>query len=526
MTSNNDLIRVAYDYPRTKTETIKEEIHGVVIKDDYRWLENTNNKEVRNWIKEQNNHAESILKRIPGRSVIYDRLVQLHDYEEVFLPKERVNGWFYRRRQTDEQQPVLYFRPKIGGVNQEKKLVDVNEIDPSGLTSLDWFFPSEDGKLLAYGISKDGSEWSVLHILDIETGKHLRETIERTRYSTVIWKKDKTGFYYTRFPSLGEVPDGEEFYHIHLRYHELGTDPANDPVIFENSEKPFEIPGPIFSPDESFILVSSSSFQANDIFKIDLNQNQGPPSITPIVTGGKWQIITHIGENYIYFLSNKDSSKYAVYRAPIDEPLPENWECIIEPGESVIEQFTLAGRKIVIVRLHDVAHEMLIYDLEGNLERQVAIPENSTILDKASGRLSGRIDSNTIYYTHQTFFDPVSIHSCNVETGETCIFYNTEIKLDTDHFKVVKKWYPSKDETMIHMFILQRDGTLLDGKNPVILYGYGGFNVNLTPIFSPIMIKWLELGGIFAIANLRGGGEFGEDWHDAGKLEKKQNVFD
>ncbi|MHA2296663.1 MAG: prolyl oligopeptidase family serine peptidase [Candidatus Hodarchaeales archaeon] len=522
MTSFKELDKQATRYPRTRVKKVKETIHGTKIVDNYRWLEDVDKTEVKQWLKRQNNHADNILKRIPGRTNIKKRLKELYDFEDLSIPEKRPNGWFYTRRNPTDQQAVLYFCSRYKS-KEEKELVDVNKIDHTGLTSLDWFYPSHDGRLIAYGLSKDGSEWSVLHIFNLDTNENLETTIERTRFSKVIWKRDNSGFYYTRFPKPGEVPNGEEFYHAHVRYHELGTNPDNDLITFENTEKPFEMPEPFLSPDETFLIVSSSNFQANDIYLVDLTTESS--QVKPIITGGKWKIITRIGKKHVYFLSNRESPNFGLYRAPIDNLMLENWISIIKPGEEILEQFEIVKENIAVMSLFNLRYNLSIYDLDGNFEREISIPENSTVYI-SNGNLTGNNISNKLYFSCQSFFKPTSIHECNVMTGKTEIFYETSIVVERNNFKVEKIWYPSKDGTKVHMFVIRSKNITIEGNNPTVLYGYGGFNISVTPSFSPTFIQWLELGGILAIINLRGGGEFGDNWHKAGVLGKKQNVFD
>lgn len=509
-----------FTYPSTKREFVREFIHGVEIIDPYRWLENLNDPNVREWIKEQNALTRKILDNLPSRKTIEKRLIEIFPRGVMNAPLEKKLGWFYLRREKGENQVKLCFNPKNHS-KQEIVLVNPNELDPEGLTTIDWFFPNDDGTLVAYGLSHGGDEWSTLHVLDVRTGRKLAEAIPRTRFCTVRWKKDNSGFYYTKYPEIGEVPSGEEFYHKHVRFHELESPHEDDPIIFKNERHPRDFPIPYLSPDESYMLVLSSRFVAADLYYIDLTTN--PPTATPIVEDNTWMIKSiKITGDHVYLLAAKDSPNYMLYRTTKDQLDPNKWEIVISPPENgILVDFKIIKEKIAVVLQQEVSHHVIIHEMNGDRIYEVPLPSLGTITE-----LKGHHDSTKISFIYHSFFHPIQSFVYDVTTKQLEEFDNPSIQVDASRFEITRTWYKSKDGTKVHMYIYHRKDLKKNGQNPTILYGYGGFGISLLPSFSPHFYFWVEQGGIVAIANLRGGNEFGEAWHDAGRLDKKQNVFD
>ncbi|MHA2304338.1 MAG: prolyl oligopeptidase family serine peptidase [Candidatus Hodarchaeales archaeon] len=512
----------AIQYPETPIRPVEEYLHGTKIVDGYRWLENVKESDVKEWLNQQNAHTRKILDQLPNREKLAIRLEELIRIEDVLLPKETERGIFFRKRAPEDQQPILYFRSKKDPAS-DIEIINVNKLDPTGLTSIDYWQPSPDGKFLAYGISKDGSEWATLHIMKFEedgTQKILDEKIERTRFSFVKWDKDASGFYYMRFPDVGEVPAGEEHFHSHVRYHKLGSNPKNDQIIYKNPEKPYEYPYITISEDRSYMIVMSYRFTAVDLYYVDLTDLSTNPK--PLLTDSKWKIGVRIKKEFIYFMSNHENPKFSIYKTIKDKLSIEEWKCIISPtNDDILEFFKFVGNKIAVVWQRNVTHVMTVHNLNGELEYEVDIPKNGTIVWDGDD-----VDFNNLYVNYQSWTDPAQILNHNISSKGTKMFYEKELPIDPELVVVKHVWYPSKDGTKVHMFILHGKNTKLDNSNPTLLYGYGGFGISLTPSFSLNFYSWIESGGIAVIANIRGGGENGDEWHHAGRLDKKQNVFD
>ncbi len=515
---------MTFKYPSTKVKLVEEEIYGVEIKDSYRWLEESENPEVIEWIQAQNHFTRDILNQIKERKSIQKLVEERIRFDQVIITREHENGWFFLKKHHDKQQLVLYFRSRENP-SMDKVLIDTNELDSSGFTSLNWWYASHDGTLLAYGLSKEGSDWSIGHIMNVESGKHFEETIERVRYTTLCWKKDNSGFYYTRHPKVGEVPDGEESFHSHVRYHALGTNPENDPIIFENPKRLYEYPEPFLSKDGAYMIIMSYRFISTDLYFVDLISD--PPKTRPILTDSNWIITPHTSEENIYFLSNHESPKYGFYKTTSKKLEIEHWESVISPGEDILQDIKLVSHKIVALWLHEATSLLTVHNLDGVKQKDIPIPKDGTAVHiVTNGQLSGEPEFDNLYFDYQSFTQPPIMYEYNIPKEKLTIFHEARPKLENMELTVSKVWYSSKDGTKVHMFIIYPKNLELNGKNPTILYGYGGFNISITPFFSPDNQIWFENGGILAYPNIRGGGEFGEEWHKAGILNKKQNVFD
>ncbi|MHA2089017.1 MAG: prolyl oligopeptidase family serine peptidase, partial [Promethearchaeota archaeon] len=308
-------------------------------------------------------------------------------------------------------------------------------------------------------------------------------------------------------------------------YHVLGTNPENDPIIFENPERLYEYPLPYLSKDETFMIIMSYRFIATDLYFIDLSSN--PPITRSIIIDSNWMIEPQMGEECIYFLSNHESPKYGVYKTTSENLDINQWECVISPGEDILQNMKLASNKIIALWLHEATSILTVHNLDGIKQKEIPVPKNGTVIYEISGGvLSGEPEFDNLYFDYQSFTQPPILYEYNIPNDKLTIFNEAHPKRGNIELIVSKVWYPSKDGTKVHMFIIHPKHIELNGNNPTILYGYGGFNISITPFFSPTNQIWFEKGGILAYPNIRGGGEFGEEWHKAGILGKKQNVFD
>ncbi len=513
------LIRNLLKYPETRMEPVVETIHGIKITDNYRWLEKIDSREVQSWIKAQNDLSRSILDQIPIQSKIYKRVNELIRIEETFLPKETEKGWFYNKKHPDAQQPIIYFRSKDTGI--EKVFLDVNKMDPTGLSSIDIWEPSPNGDYFAYGVSEKGSEWNTIYIMRVSDKILLEDQIQRIKpFSPLVWNSTNSGLYYMRFPNPKDVPAGEENFHSHIRYHQIGTAADEDPTIYRNPEKIHEYPFFSVSPDESFMIITSYRFTESDLYCVDLKTLE----VNPILVDSEWLFEVVVGKEYIYIKSNHKNPHFSLFRTKLDKLDIANWQEIIVPRDNdTLETFLLVKEKPVVKWLRHVSNLIEVYNPEGDLLWVIDLPNQGTI----STILNAYITFERLSLHYTSWVEPPFIINFNVETGQKEKFTEKKVpNLDLDSFKVKHEWYISKDGTKVHMFIIHKKDLNFNGNNPTILYGYGGFGVSLTPSFSVTFLSWIELGGVVAIANLRGGGEFGDDWHKAGRLGNKQNVFD
>lgn len=504
--------------PKAKIEPVEDTLHGHKIVDPYRYLENASSPETQDYVTQQLAYTRGILDPLPGREKMKERLSQLLTIGTIGAPQIAGRYYIYTRRNGAQNQPVLYVRESLTGT--DRPLVDVNQLAADGTVALDWWFPSEDGKYVAYGTSASGSEESTLHIVEVSTGKTLSDTIDRTRFASVAWKNDNSGLYYTKHPKKGEVPEGEEVYHSKVFYHALGADPAQDKLVFGEGRKAQDIPTVAISEDSRWLLFTVfEGWSKSEMYLQDLKA--GTPAIE-ITTGKEFLYNADIYEGKLYITTNEDAPRYRVLTVDASNPKRENWKEIVPQSDAVLQFAAVFGGMLYAQYEHNASSELKLFDLDGTKLADVALPTIGTIF--ASG---GRWNRDEAFFGFQSFTVPPSIYRLDLKERTTTLWSKVDApSIDPSAYEVKQEWYQSKDGTRVPMFIVHKKGLVKTGKNPTLLTGYGGFNVSETPVFNRSAYLWMEHGGVYALANLRGGAEFGEDWHRAGMLEKKQNVFD
>jgi prolyl oligopeptidase len=504
--------------PATRTEDVVDELYGTKVPDPYRWLENSDSDEVRSWVGAQNAHTRALLEARPGRQAVRERLTSLLSIGTIGAPAVRHGRYFYTRRGTGQNQPVLYVRSGVKG--EDRALVDPNTLSADGTATIDWWYPSEDGALVAYGVSTSGDEKSTLRVIEVETGKHRPDTIPHTRYASLGWLPDGSGFYYTRYPTPGTVPAGQENYNSHVFFHRLGTDPVDDPKVFGEGRKPEEIIQMTISPDGRYLIITvNEGWARNDLYVRDLKA-EGTPTIT-IAEGIDALFSGEVVGGTLYMLTNWQAPRYRLMAVDLTRPQKENWRPLIPESAAVLNQFACSGGKIAALYLKDASSRLAIHGGDGRKLRDVPLPALGTI-----NAVSGRHDSREVFFDFSSYTMPPAIYRHDLDSGATAPWEKVKADVDLSNLEVKQVFYPSKDGTRVSMFLVHRKGLRRDGSHPTLLYGYGGFNINQTPEFSRGIVLWLERGGVYAEANLRGGGEYGEEWHRAGMLNHKQNVFD
>lgn len=505
-------------YPPTKTEPVSDVLHGQTVSDPYRWLEDGDSPAVKEWSAKQIAFTRGVLDHLPGREQIAKRLDQLLQIGSIGVPHPHRGKYFYTRREGKQNQPVLYVREGLDG--KDRVLLDVNALDAAGTTALDWYFPSDDGSLLAYGLSVGGSEMSTLRVRDVMTGKDLPVMIDRCRACSLAWLPDSKSFYYTRYPAKGTVADGEETYHRHVFYHRLGDDPANDKKVFGAGRAKEDWPNIALSPDGKWLAVTEQQGWAKtEVYVADVSG--GAPTFQPLVEGVPAIFNVDLTNDALFIRTNDQAPKYKIYRTTYGQLGRTHWKEIIPEGQDVIENAHIVGDTLATVMLHKATSQVRLHDLHGKMKSEVALPT----LGSVAG-LSGEHDGKELFFGFHSFTLPVRIIRVDLATNGTAVWNKVTADIDFDAYEVKQVEYPSKDGTMVTMFLASKKGMKRDGKNPTLLYGYGGFNISLTPSFAASRFLFLERGGVLAIANLRGGGEYGEEWHQKGMLGNKQNVFD
>jgi prolyl oligopeptidase len=521
--------------PKAKVAPVTDTVQGHSIVDPYRYLEDPANPDTKLFVEQELAYTRSVLDPLPGRDKINARLSQLLSIGTVDPPHLGGPYYFYTRRDAGQNQPILYVREGLNG--QDRILINPNQLSSDGTVALDWWYPSKDGKYVAYGTSPGGSEVSTLSIIENATGKLLPDTIERTRAASLAWMPDNSGFYYTRYPKKGEVPQGQEVYYRHVFYHSLGQDPARDPLIFGQGRDPEWWPNVVLSDDGRWLLIiEEHGWTRTDMFLQDL-QAKGP--LVEVTSGKNFLYSADFFQGKLYITTNEDAPHGRVFVTNASNPKRENWKELIPEADAVLHSTHVTGGKLFLRYEHNVTSDLKLFSLDGKKLAEVPLPALGNV-DSASGRY----DRNEIFYQFQSFTVPPSIYRFDL-SSDKIIRRELEGKsqlgrfkapslwskvdapsIDPSLFDVRQEWFTSKDGTRVPMFIVSKKGIAKDGKNPTLLTAYGGFNVSLSPTFNRHAYLWLEHGGIFAVANLRGGSEFGEDWHRAGMLGKKQNVFD
>jgi prolyl oligopeptidase len=503
--------------PAAEKRPLEETFHGIKVVDNYRWLEK-NSAATQKWVEQEMSYTRSLLDPLPGRAQIHQRLTELLSIGNIGVPQLEGRHYFYTRRNGMQNQPVLYVREGVNG--KDRVLVDPNQLAADGTVALDWFQASENGKYVAYGTSASGSEMSTLHIIETNSGTILPDTIERTRAASIAWTHDNFGFYYTRYPKKGDVPDGEEVYHRHIFYHELGTAPDTDQPIFGEGRDLEDWPSVSMDNDGRLLLITvAQGWTKTELFLMDLKRGTPPTRIT-VNKNFLYRATAYNGR--LYIVTNEDAPRYRVFMAEAGNYERDDWQEIIPQTGSVLQNIGLWGDKIVAQYEQNASSQLKIFESDGTSVKDVALPAIGTVWD-----LSGKWNRDEIFYGFQSFTFAPSIYRYDLKTGTTSLWAKVDApSIDPANYDVQQEWFNSKDGTRVPMFVVHKKGLKKNGDNPTLLTGYGGFNLSNTPAFKPATYLWLEHGGVYAVANLRGGAEFGEDWHRAGMLGNKQNVFD
>jgi prolyl oligopeptidase len=498
---------------------VEEILHGRRIVDPYRWLEDASHANTQNFVREELAYTRSILDPLPGRELIERRITQLASIGAITAPQVAGKSYFYTRREGTQNQPVLLVREGLR--SQDRVLVDVNQMAIDGTVALDWWFPSDDGKYVAYGTSASGSEESVLHIIESATGKILPDTIEGTRFVSLAWKKDNAGFFYTRHPKKGEVPAGEEVYHVKVFYHAIGSDPAGDSLLFGEGRNPQDIPqvGLAKDDDRWLLITVFEGWAKSEMYLQDLEAGTPPFELT---NGQAFLYSAEVFAGKLYITTNEDAPRFRVFTVDARNPRREQWKELVAESDAVLKGVNIFGGKLLAHYEKNASSELKLFDLNGRALVEIRLPTIGTV-----NSVTGRWDHNEVFFDFVSFTVPPSVYRMELGSEGSKLWDKVDAPgIDPFAYEVKQLWFPSKDGAQIPMFVFHRKGLALNGKNPTLLTGYGGFNLSLTPDFRGSRFLWLEHGGVFVVANLRGGAEFGEEWHRAGMLDKKQNVFD
>jgi prolyl oligopeptidase len=515
---------VPLKYPPTRRGDQADDYHGTKVADPYRWLEDDvrKSKDVKAWVEAENALTFAYLEKIPQRKRIGARLTELWNYPRYSAPRKVGAKYFYSKNNGLQNQSVLYKLARLDG--KPALLLDPNTWSKDGTVALAGLAFTDDARYLAYGVAEAGSDWTHWKVLDVASDKPLGDEIRWVKFGGASWTHDDKGFFYSRFP---EPKPGETFQALSLNqklyYHRLGTPQAEDALVYERPEQPkWTITGEV-SDDGRYLVVDIGDGTTSGKDRVSIKDlQQANAGLIPLIDNfdSRNAPIDNVGPVF-YVRTDLDAPRGRVVAIDSRKPGRENWKEVIPQAAEKLEGVTLVGGQLIAEYLKDARSQVKLFDLEGKPVRELELPGLCT----ASGFAGKRTDTET-FYTVTSFATPPSIYRLDVPTGKSTLFRRAEVKFNPDDYEVKQVFYTSKDGTRVPMFLSYKKGTKLDGGNPTLLYGYGGFNIPLTPAFSVARLVWMEMGGVAAVANLRGGGEYGEEWHQAGTKRHKQNVFD
>ena len=513
-------------YPPAERAATVDTYGTVKVPAPYQWMETLDSPGVARWVAAENALTARYLAAIPLRAWIKQRLTTLWNYPKVGVPTLKGGKLFFGKNSGLQNQSVLYVQDGLHG--KPRELLDPNTLSKDGSIALLDDQPSPDGRYLAYGLSQGGSDWETLHVRDVASGRDLADEVHWVKFSGIAWTRDDKGFFYSRYPA---PPKGQAISDRvrdqALYYHVLGTPQSADRRIYARPDLPEWIIGGSVSHDGRYLfvyLVNGTSTH-NELYVADLGDPAHPDvgaPLKPLFTGNDagYTPVGNLGDT-VYLLTTRDAPRGRIVAFRLDQPAPAYWRSVVPQGRDVIQGALLAGGDVVVERLVDVKSEVSLYSPDGKLKGTLPLPGIGSV-----GGLSGQADSPQLFYAFTSFLYPTSVYRYDVATAGNHVFFKPQLSFDPSRFETRQVFYRSKDGTRIPMFITARKGLKLDGRNPTLLYAYGGFDISVTPGYSPLVPVWLEMGGVYAVANLRGGGEYGEAWHHAGMLGNKQNVFD
>ncbi len=512
-------------YPAARKSDVVDDYHGTRVPDPYRWLEDPDSPESRAWIEAQNRLTAAYLADIPARGTIRERLTKLWNYPKYGTPFRKGHRYFFFKNDGLQNQSVLYRQASLTA--DPETLLDPNLLSEDGTVAISTLAVSDDGRLLAYGTSASGSDWEEFRVRDVATARDLSDHLKWIKFSGASWTKDAAGFFYSRYPEPTNkaLTDVNRFQRVY--YHRLGTDQSQDRLVYERSDQPDWGMNAEVTDDGRYAVLNVwlGTDRRNRVYYLDLKDPKRPK-----VTGDVVRLLDDFDASYgfvgndgpvFYFLTDLDAPRKRIVAIDTRHPERARWREVIPQGPDVLDGVQIVHDTFVANYMHDASSRLRLFALDGRFVKELDLPTLGSI-----GGISGERKDDEMFYAFTSFLYPTTIFRYDFKTGGTSVFKAPTIDFDPSGYETQQVFYASKDGTRVPMFITHKKGLRLDGSNPTYLYGYGGFNISLTPSFSVAMLVWLEMGGVYAVPNLRGGGEYGEEWHQGGMHEKKQNVFD
>lgn len=508
-----------WNYPVARQANVVDDYHGTQVRDPYRWLEDPDSEETGAWVAAQNELSSEYLGTFAGRDKIRKRLTDLWNYPKYSTPSKVGDRYFYSKNDGLQNQSVFYVQKELGGAS--KVVIDPNKLSEDGTVALTNRALSKDGRLLAYGLSSSGSDWQEIHIRDVDSGEDYDEVLKWCKFSGIAWKHDNSGFFYNRFPAAGTVPEEDQNNYNRVYWHKLGTPQSEDVLVYERPEAKELGFRPFITYDGKYLVlyVYHGTNPKNRLYYREVNSD-GPFIKLLDQADANYSPIGNVG-TVVYFKTDLNAPRARIIAIDVTKPERENWREVIPESEDVLSFVTIVNNQLVAAYMHDARHQLKLFNLDGSFVREIPLPGIGSI----SG-LTGRPDDTEMFVGFSSFLYPTTIFRYDFKASKFEVFKKSKIDFEPSHYATKQVFYHSKDGTRVPMFIIHKKGLELNGDNPTWLYGYGGFNISLTPRFSISRLIWLESGGVYAMANLRGGSEYGEEWHQAGTLARKQNVFD
>ena len=508
-------------YPPARLGDQVDDYHGTKVADPYRWLEDVDSAETRDWIKAENKLTASFLDKIPSREKIRQRLTTLQNYERYGLVMQRAGRYFFTRNSGLQNQAVLYWAPALDA--PPKVLLDPNTLSADGTVALDQFEVSDDGKLLAYSLATAGSDWQVWRMHDVDSGKDLSDELKWSKFSNCSWTPDGQGFYYGRYDEPKESSKlTDANYYQKLYFHSVGTPQSDDRLVYERSdEKEWSFAGNATEDGKYLLIQVYHGTNPKNLLYYQRLDSPGAPVVKLVDQfEAEYNYLGNDGSVF-YFSTDLDAPKRRVIAIDLEHPDAAHWRTLVPEATDVLESAGIVGEQLFLIYLTDAHSTVKVYNLDGSFVRDVELPGIGT----ASGFQGLRKDRET-FFGFSGFTTPVAIYRYELDDGKVSPFRRAHVEFNPDDYETKQVFFASRDGTRIAMFISAKKGLQLNGQNPTLLYGYGGFNISLTPHFSVGNLAWMEMGGVYAQSTLRGGGEYGRAWHEAGMKLEKQNVFD
>jgi prolyl oligopeptidase len=526
--SSSTLYSQTVSYPKTKKIEFFDTYHGIKVPDPYRWLEDDNSAETKEWVKAENEVTHAYLNAIPFRNKIRERLEKIWNFPRYGTPSKENKYLIFSKNDGMQNQSVLYIQDGLTGT--PRVLLDPNKLSANGTVALGGTAISHDGKYFAYSIARAGSDWNEIYVMEIESGKLLHDQIKWVKFSGISWKGD--GFYYSAYdaPANGlELSKKNEFHKVY--FHKLGTSQDKDQLIYKNDNFPLRNYGASVTDDEQYLILSeTTSTDGNQLYVKDLRKTSNDPGYATDLMHGftkindgfefEFKVVENI-KGKLLIQTNQGAPRNRLILVDPANPDQKNWITIVPEQKDVLQSANVVGDRIITTYMKDASNKAYSYSLEGKLINEIVLPGIGSL-----GGFTGKPQDKISFYSFTSFTIPTTIYKFDILKNKSEIYSQPKIDFDAKGYITKQVFYPSKDGTKIPMFLIYKKNLQLNGSNPVYLYGYGGFNISLTPAFSTARLIWLEKGGVLAIPNLRGGGEYGEAWHKAGTLLQKQNVFD